>query len=222
MDIKNYEHFTKFVMGKIKRSEIQNAPYNPRTISATAKEKLKENLKKVGLLQPISWNKLTGNILSGHQRLACMDLLVDDKDSEIEVAIVELDEKTEKEQNIFMNNSLAQGEFDEMKVFELIKEDALNYENVGFTHSEAIMAFGEEILISDNEKQMEDRAKKLEEMEAIKTKVNAKKNKNEGDANTDEFYCVVVFKNQFERDLYLRAHGFPEEKYQNASLLVKR
>ena len=62
------------------RVDIENAPYNPRTIDEYAKRKLRDNLKRVGLLQPIVVNRTTGNIVSGHQRLAVMDA-IENKDS---------------------------------------------------------------------------------------------------------------------------------------------
>lgn len=100
----------------IKRSEINFAHYNPRKISNEARMQLKANLKRIGLLGGIVWNKTTGNLVSGHQRVSVMDDVNKYEDGhndyEIRVEVVELDEKTEKEQNIFMNNRSVQGEFD--------------------------------------------------------------------------------------------------------------
>jgi len=114
--------FEKFVIEEIDRSEIKNAEYNPRKLSDKAKKKLKDNLEKVGLIQPITWNRLTGNIVSGHQRVALLDSLHKSKKYSLSVAVVEMDDKTEKEQNIFMNNTEAQGEFDLDGLGKLIKE----------------------------------------------------------------------------------------------------
>ena len=101
---------------RIKRSEINFAHYNPRKISNEARKQLKANLKRIGLLGGIVWNKTTGNLVSGHQRVSIMDDVNKYEDGyndyEIRVEVVELDEKTEKEQNIFMNNRSVQGEFD--------------------------------------------------------------------------------------------------------------
>lgn len=100
----------------INRSEINFAHYNPRKISNEARKQLKANLKRIGLLGGIVWNKTTGNLVSGHQRVSVMDDVNKYEDGhndyEIRVEVVELDEKTEKEQNIFMNNRSVQGEFD--------------------------------------------------------------------------------------------------------------
>ena len=92
-------------MEEVNRSEIKNNEYNLRKLSDKAKKKLKDNLEKVGLIQPITWNRITGNIVSGHQRVALLDSLHKSKKYSLSVAVVEMDEKTEKEQNIFMNNT---------------------------------------------------------------------------------------------------------------------
>ncbi len=63
----------KFVSERIHRSKIKNAPYNPRSIDDHARKKLHHNLKKKGLLDALVWNKRTGNLVSGHQRLSILD-----------------------------------------------------------------------------------------------------------------------------------------------------
>ena len=115
---------TKVIM----RSIINFAAYNPRKISDEARKKLKANLKRVGLLGGIVWNKRSGNLVSGHQRVGIMDEVngyVQDthaNDYPIKVEVVDLDDKTEKEQNLFMNNRSVQGEFDDDMLRELIED----------------------------------------------------------------------------------------------------
>lgn len=101
-----------FEIRDIHRSQIQNAPYNPRKINDYQRSGLKRNLKKVGLLQPLIWNELTGNMVSGHQRLSILDELERSEDYTLTVAVVNLDPTTEKEQNIFLNSTTFAGEFD--------------------------------------------------------------------------------------------------------------
>ena len=67
--------FQKFESQDIGREQIQNAPYNPRYIDTAARNKLKEKIKKVGLVETLVWNKQTGNLVSGHQRLSILDEL---------------------------------------------------------------------------------------------------------------------------------------------------
>lgn len=95
---------------EIQRSDINFANYNPRKITQEARKNLKSNLKRVGLLGGIVWNEVTGNLVSGHQRISVIDEVnkynpdTRTNDYLIRVEVVHMDEKTEKEQNIFMNN----------------------------------------------------------------------------------------------------------------------
>ncbi len=113
------------------RNEIKNAPYNPRKISSEALKSLKANIKQIGLLGGIVVNKTTGHLVSGHQRLTALDSLERRNDYSLRVELVEMDEKTEKEQNIFMNSASVQGEFDLDMLREILPE--IEYENAGLT-----------------------------------------------------------------------------------------
>ena len=67
---------TKFQKGEeryILRSQIKEAPYNPRIIGEGAEKRLRAFIKKHGLFGTIIWNERTGNIVSGHQRLKALD-----------------------------------------------------------------------------------------------------------------------------------------------------
>lgn len=103
---------------EIQRSEIRFASYNPRKLSEDARKRLKANLKRIGLAGGIVWNESTGNLISGHQRLSILDEIqrynpdTKDNDYPIRVEVLNLTDKEEKEQNIFMNSTTAQGEFD--------------------------------------------------------------------------------------------------------------
>lgn len=120
---------------EIRRSDINFANYNPRTITQEARRSLKANLKRVGLLGGIVWNEETGNLVSGHQRVSVMDEVnrynpvTKDNDYPIRVEVVHMDGKTEKEQNIFMNSRSVQSEFDSDMLKELL--DGIDYNLAG-------------------------------------------------------------------------------------------
>ena len=93
----------------IKRSNIKFSPYNPRKKNPKVVAALKENFKKVGFLGGICWNKTTGNLIGGHKRLEALDLIYNydgskEKDYDVKVEQIEIELKTEKAQNIFLNN----------------------------------------------------------------------------------------------------------------------
>ena len=102
---------------KMKLSELNPAPYNPRKISSDALGRLTKSLHELGNLQPITWNAKTGNIVGGHQRLKCYQALGKD---EVEVWAVWLDETQEKAANIALNK--LSGEFDLPQLKDLIEE----------------------------------------------------------------------------------------------------
>ncbi|MGJ1414099.1 ParB N-terminal domain-containing protein [Sphingobacterium multivorum] len=103
---------------EINRSQIEPAKYNPRKISEEAKKKLKANIKRMGVMGGIVWNKRSGRLVGGHQKLMILDELqkydreTKENDYLIRVEAVDLSDKEEIEQNIFLNNKNAQGEFD--------------------------------------------------------------------------------------------------------------
>lgn len=121
----------------VRRSEIQFASYNPRVISEEARKKLKKNLQTVGLLGGVVWNTRTGNLVSGHQKVSIMDAVnrynpeTGDNDYEFRVEVVDFDEKTEKEQNLFMNNKSVQGQYDD-DMLRAMLSDGIDYTNAGF------------------------------------------------------------------------------------------
>ena len=118
----------------VDRSQIKNAPYNPRKISPEALKGLKANIKKIGLLGGIVVNKTTWHLVSGHQRLSVLDSLEKSENYKLRVELVELDEKTEKEQNIFMNSSSVQGEFDLDQLSLILPE--IDYSAAGLNESD--------------------------------------------------------------------------------------
>lgn len=124
---------------EVKRSAINFAPYNPRKEDPKLVEKLKKNFKKVGFLGGIVWNKTSGFLVSGHKRVQALDIInkydgSPEHDYTIKVELVELDDKTEREQNIFMNSSSAQGEFDTSLLQQVVPE--IDYESAGLTDAD--------------------------------------------------------------------------------------
>ena len=119
---------------EVKRSLITMADYNPRKQSEEVIKSIKKNFKKVGFLGGLVWNKTTGNLVSGHKRLETLDIInkYDGvNDYVVKVEEVEMDRKTEIEQNIYMNNKAVQGEFDYKILSDLSVE--IDFENTGLT-----------------------------------------------------------------------------------------
>jgi len=82
---------------------------NPRKIADAALTGLKESISRFGLVEPIVWNKRTGNIVGGHQR---RKILIERGESETDVVVVDLPEAEEIALNITLNNSEIEGDWD--------------------------------------------------------------------------------------------------------------
>ena len=130
----NMHPLQKFEAIKIHRSQINFASYNPRAIDDDARKNLRNNLKTKGLLDTLVWNKTTGNLVSGHQRLNILDEYYQKKfkslDYYLTVAMVELTQQEEVEQNIFFNNARAMGSFDDDLMTKLFKDP--DFGNIDF------------------------------------------------------------------------------------------
>ncbi|HBC8565915.1 site-specific DNA-methyltransferase [Enterococcus faecalis] len=120
---------------KMKLSELHPAEYNPRVELKSGMEeyeKLKQSILEFGFVDPPIFNKRTGNLVGGHQRVSvAKDLGI----GEIEVSIVDLPIEKEKALNIALNK--ISGQWDEDKLALLLNELDENELNIsGFTDKE--------------------------------------------------------------------------------------
>ncbi|WP_343643977.1 DNA methylase [Chryseobacterium sp.] len=116
----------------IKRSQINFAAYNPKHHTKEQVQVIVKNFKKIGFLGGIIWNERTGNLVDGHKRIQAMDIVYKydgsvEKDYDVKVERTDLDEKSEKEQNIFQTRSRT--EFDDELLRLLVPE--IDYEAAG-------------------------------------------------------------------------------------------
>ncbi len=81
-----------FIAVDINRSQINQAPYNPRSIKPAQRARLKRTLQKNKLVDTVVWNRQTGNLVGGHQRLSILDDLEDGKDYSLTVQMVDVPE----------------------------------------------------------------------------------------------------------------------------------
>ena len=101
-------------------AELLPADYNPRKDLKPGDaeyEKLKRSIEQFGYVEPVIWNKTTGFVVGGHQRLK---VLLDMGITEVECVVVEMDAETEKALNIALNK--ISGEWDKDKLALLIAD----------------------------------------------------------------------------------------------------
>lgn len=105
---------------KLKTSLLLPADYNPRKDLKSGDpeyEKLKRSIEQFGYVEPVIWNKTTGKVVGGHQRLK---VLLDLGLTEVECVIIEMDEEKEKALNIALNK--ISGDWDKNKLALLIAD----------------------------------------------------------------------------------------------------
>jgi len=89
-------------------SDLVPSDYNPRRISDEALCGLRGSVERFGLVEPIVWNRRSGRVVGGHQRLRVLQQL---GQTTTEVVVVDLEEAEEKALNIALNNPAIAGEF---------------------------------------------------------------------------------------------------------------
>ena len=105
---------------KIHISKLNPAEYNPRKDLQPGDaeyEKLKRSMEQFGYVEPVVWNKTTGRVIGGHQRLK---VLVDLGLKEVDCVVIELSEEKEKALNVALNK--ISGEWNTDKLAMLISD----------------------------------------------------------------------------------------------------
>ena len=121
---------------KIPIEEIKPAPYNPRKELKPGDpmyKALSRSLEEFGLVEPLVWNRRTGHLVGGHQRLR---VLMEMGAREVEVSVVDLPLEKEKALNVALNK--IQGEWDEEILAMLLRELEASgqLDLTGFTRAE--------------------------------------------------------------------------------------
>lgn len=105
---------------RIPLSKINPAPYNPRKDlkpGDPAWEKLRESMGTFGYVEPLVWNKRSGNLVGGHQRFK---VLRHCGAKEADVSVVDLTEAQEKALNVALNK--VSGEWDQDALAKLMED----------------------------------------------------------------------------------------------------
>ena len=105
---------------KLKIEQLIPSDYNPRKDLKPGDaeyDKLKRSIEQFGYVEPVIWNKVTGRVVGGHQRLK---VLIDMGITEVECVVVELTETKEKALNVALNK--ISGDWDKDKLALLIAD----------------------------------------------------------------------------------------------------
>ena len=212
MSVNDKNALSKFQKGDeivIKRSELKEAVYNPRIIDEPQMKRLKAGLKEHGLIgASIVWNRQTGNIVSGHQRLKALDMLEGSQDYDLRVTVIDVDVREEKKLNVQLNNSSMMGEWDVEKLGDLFEEENFSADDLGFTDLDIDIMFNGDERFSELFRDSEDVAATKEEIRAIREhrKESMEKMKEEQSGN---FYFTVVCESEEDKKFLLREMSLP-------------
>ena len=97
--------FQGYTMERVNRSSIELAYYNPRRISQGNRDRLKHGLSKHSLVVPLTLNKRTGRLVSGHQRLQILDEKHKGADYALDIAVIDVPESEEAALNILLTTN---------------------------------------------------------------------------------------------------------------------
>ena len=192
---------------KIHRSKIKNSSYNPRVISDDNRKRLKKSLKSLGLLYPLVWNRTTGNLVCGHQRISIIDELMGTDNYELTMSVVELSEKEEVKANVKENNHNLRGDYDSEKILNLFSQGFLPDE-LGFTINDLnIMEIDVNVdFFTAETKQTEKDVDKIKEMKEARKKYKEEVSK---EFAADNFLCII-FKDAEEKTNWLNDNEIDE------------
>jgi hypothetical protein len=117
--------------------QLHPAAYNPRKDLKRGDpeyDHLANSIEAFGYIEPIVWNKRSGNVVGGHQRLK---VLIERGETEAEVVVVDYDETTEQAANLALNK--IRGDWDFPKLADLLislDTGAFDLDLTGFSEGE--------------------------------------------------------------------------------------
>lgn len=232
---------------RIDRAQIKNAAYNPRRISEENRARLKGVIEDFGLLEPLVWNRRTGNLVGGHQRLSLLDQLHGGAPYALDVSQVDLALERERRANVVLNNPNLQGEY-ENELLARMALEGTDLTKAGFDRLElqikldgtdaahlfappeppevaddidTLAAMGEARGVLANGEPIRD----PEAHERTKAHRDEAKKKIDAynDANRADFVVTVVCNNGEQRSAVMRALGKPDAEWMvSASALLAR
>jgi DNA modification methylase len=157
---------------KIPISKIKPAAYNPRKSlqpGDTEYEKLLRSIDEFDCVEPLVWNRRTGNLVGGHQRLK---ILAARGDTEVLCSVVDLSPQREKALNLALNK--ISGSWDDEKLAilldELIRVPEFDFEITGFDLPEASQLIDQLLLQNSDEDDDFDVESELQQIVKPKTK----------------------------------------------------
>lgn len=157
---------------KIGIERLKPAKYNPRKELKPGDpefEKLKNSITEFGYVEPVIWNKKTGNVVGGHQRLSVLKHL---GEKEVDCIVVDMDLQKEKALNIALNK--ISGQWDVPLLTDLLKDlddCGFNVSLTGFDANELDDLFKDDIQDAVKEDDDFDIDKEIDKIKETRTEL---------------------------------------------------
>jgi hypothetical protein len=212
----------KFEIETINRKDIKNADYNPRVINSGNKKRLKKALKDHGLVEPLTWNRRTGNLIAGHQRIEILDALEKSQDYLLTVSVLDVSPEEEKALNVQMNNLSMMGEWDFDKLKDLAADSGLDFiDDFNFFESEVRILIDGDDRFSSLMLDTADVEKEKDTLRDIK-KDRAEMNEKLKKENAPDYFFMVVCESEEQKKSLLKQMGIlPGENFIGAYALER-
>lgn len=172
------------------------------------------------------WNRTTGHIVGGHQRLEALDSLMRTENYQLEVLEVQIPLKEEVKLNVVLNNTDNQGEFDFSALSELATQFDLDVAtdfgfsdeviDIQFPAIAEIAAVGEEgEPVPEKVASPEEIARMKELKKEVREKLKAERNET-GDYNTEaKGILTIVFDRESAKRQWMIDHGVDGDEIPN-------
>lgn len=203
----------------ISRSDIVADDINPRTISEENMRRLKESIRKNGLVGHPVWNRQTGHIVGGHQRIAALDAIMRSQGYELDVLEVDMPLKDEVRLNVALNQQDAQGEFDFSVIADLATDFGLDLSaDFGFSDEVIEINFPEFSAVAEESSDVrrnasDDDIAKMKEAKKATRERNKEFRHEYGDFNGEpKGVLTVVFDRESAKRQWFVNHGFSEDE----------
>ena len=203
----NLTKHQRFEIATIQRGQITEAPYNPRIMDGANRKLLDKSMKANGLVEPLVWNKRSGVLVGGHQRLAVLDALEKGTDYSLTVSVVDVDEREERNLNMALNNRNLQGDWDNDALAKLLTDlQQADYDAIGVTDADLDFILNDISTLGALTRDGTERTEAKGTLDGIKQQ-RGEMNKRLAEEQRADFFAVVVFEDADERAEFYRRFG---------------
>jgi hypothetical protein len=176
-------------------------------------KKLKASIRKFGAVGGFVWNENTKTLVSGHQRISVLDELnkYPENDYQVKVEKINVDEKTEKEINIALNNRRMQGDFDSDAISKIIND--IDLSAIGFDMTDISM-FGidmEPLLDQSIDFESDSEENKIKRKQDVRNHQARIKNERDDKDRGANSFVTLVFASSKEARTFLIKFGYTDD-----------